>query len=91
MLLHDSRRDARLDADGARAARGPGPLALGPARDRRRAARSLDARCAPPARPVPAPGGDRRAATPEDETDWPQIAALYGELLALQRRRRSSS
>ena len=36
MLLHDSRRDARTGAAGrARAARGPGPLALGPRRDRR--------------------------------------------------------
>ena len=63
MLLHDSRRDARVDADGrARAARRPGPLALGPRGDRR-------GRCALVARawrwaagPVPAAGADRRRA-----------------------------
>ena len=36
MLLHDARRGARVDADGALvAARRPGPLPLGPRRDRR--------------------------------------------------------
>ena len=72
----------RALADGrARAARGPGPLALG--RGEIAEGRALvEARAAArPAGPVPAPGGDRRAATPAETSDWPQIVALYDELL----------
>ena len=80
MLLNDARRDARF-ADGAvvPAAR-PGPLALGPRRDRRGPGGARSRARARRPRPVRAPGGDRRAALPTSRPDWPQIAALYGEL-----------
>ena len=47
MLLHDSRRDARVDAGRrARAARGPGPLAAGTRPHRRGPPRARARRCA---------------------------------------------
>ena len=46
MLLHDARREARIERGRrAGAARGPGPLALGPRRGSRRGRRSSSARC----------------------------------------------
>ena len=88
MLLHDARRDV-TGRRGRRpgAAGGPGPLDLGPRADhggrspcssRRCAAASpASTRCRPPS----------RRATPRRRTsastDWPQIAALYGELARL--------
>ena len=69
-------------------ARRAGPDALGRQRDRGRVrprrARAEDAQ----RRAIPAPGRDRGAALPgasePEETDWPQIAALYGELIRVQ-------
>ena len=62
MLLHDARRDARLARRRARAARRPGPRALGPrARSRRAALRSTARSRSQRARPVRRPGGDRGA------------------------------
>ena len=64
MLLTESRRPARTDADGAaRAARRPGPLALGPRRSIAEGQAIVRALPAPqPARAVPDAGGDRRRA-----------------------------
>ena len=62
MLLHDSRRETRLDEIGRhRAARGSGPDALGPRADRRGRGRrrSRAERRGPAAGPVCAAGGDR--------------------------------
>jgi RNA polymerase sigma-70 factor (ECF subfamily) len=86
MLLQDSRREARLDADGE--------LVLLPDQDRTRwdfsqiteGSKLLD--LALSRRPVPRPyllqaaiaAIHARAASAE-ETDWPQIAALYGRLI----------
>jgi RNA polymerase sigma-70 factor (ECF subfamily) len=88
MLLHDSRRETRVDGDGhlvlladqdrsrwdhAQIAEG---AALVERALRRRDVGSyqLQAAIAAVHAEAPAPG----------ETDWPQIAALYGELLAIQ-------
>ena len=64
MLLTDARRAARVTAGRrARPARGAGPRPLGPAAHRRgRRARRADAGRVARARPVPAPGRDRRGA-----------------------------
>lgn len=85
MLLHDSRRDARVDA--------AGELVLLDEQDRRRWDRAQIERAL-----ALVPGALRRAGGPgryalqaaiaalhaaaptADATDWPQIAALYGEL-----------
>ena len=80
MLLNDARREARFaDGDGRAAAR-PGPLALGRRPDRRRAARRSTAR----SRSAAAARTCCRPRSPslhvDDPPDWPQIAALYGEL-----------
>ena len=84
MLLHDARRAARFARRRARAARRPGPLALGPRRRSTAGRAALDRALAlRGARPVRAPGRDRRRCTPSEPRDWPQIAALYGELAAL--------
>ena len=79
MLLQHSRRAARVDERGrARAARGAGPLALGPRRDRAGAAAGRPrADAAAAARPVRAAGGDRRRARPR--------AARRGDRLAADR------
>ena len=81
MLLHHSRRDARVDERRrAGAARAPGPHALAPRRDRRGAG---------PGRPAPAttgPYGLQAAIAAEHvaaRTDWRRVAALYGELARL--------
>ena len=60
MLLHDSRRDARVDARGRRGdPGGAGPHGLGPGRDRR-GVTAVGRRPGPgPARPLPGPGGHR--------------------------------
>ena len=84
MLLIDARRPARTDADGELVPLAKQDRALwDQALDRRRRcpARRRDGQ--EPGRRVPAPGGDRGAARPgstADETDWPQILALYGLL-----------
>ena len=88
MRLHESRRATRFDADGqARAAPGPGPLALGPRGDRR-GRRDCSSRHAASARPgsywLQAAIAACHAEAPTfDETDWPQILALYGALARL--------
>ena len=88
MLLQDSRRGARLGADGRLvAARRAGPRPLGRARRSSEGAALLERalRHRRPG-PLPAPGGDRRAprrGADGADTDWPQIAALYGELARL--------
>ena len=85
MLLHDSRRDARLDEDGelvlledqdrsrwdARRDRGGPRARRGGAPSPARPARTSSRRRSPPA-------------TRASESDWPQIVLLYDELLRLQ-------
>ena len=83
MLLHDARRAARFRRRRARAARRPGPLAVGRRADRRRARGAR-----PRARAARARGRTscrRRSprCTPTSPATWPQIAALYGELARL--------
>ena len=84
MLLHDARREARFADGDAGPARRPGPLALGPGADRRGpgGARPRRSRCGG-ARRLRAAGGDRLPAHSRSRSDWPQIAALYGELARL--------
>ena len=86
MLLHDSRRAARIDADGdAGAARGPGPRAVGPRPRSPRASRCSTARCAR----RPGRTSCRRRSPPSTptrtgrDTDWARDRALYDELVAL--------
>ena len=83
MLLHDSRRDARLRRRRARAARRPGPRAVGHRPDRARprpssTGRSRSAGAAPTSCRPRSP-----RSTPTSRRDWPQIAVLYGELARL--------
>ncbi len=91
MLLHDSRRAAPVSRRRARAARRPGPLAVGRRADRGTAARRSSARwrCTGAAPTSCRPRSPR--CTLEEQSDWPQIAALYGELAQADRTRRSSS
>ena len=87
MLLHDARRDARVDdRRRPRAARRAGPHAGGTARRSTRAP-TLVERAALRRRGGPARTSCRRRSPPcttrrraSDDTDWRQIAALYGEL-----------
>ena len=85
MLLHDAApRRARRRRRRPRAARGPGPLALGPRRDRRGRRAASTPRCAA-AEPGPyqvqaAIAACHATAPTADATDWAEIAALYGEL-----------
>ena len=86
MLFHDSRRGTRTGPNGrADPALRPGSLALGPAGDRGGGPGAEPRAPNSPARPLPARSGDRRAAhrgrRPAEEVDWPQIAALYEQLL----------
>ena len=61
MLLHDSRRGRATRRPGRdRPAGGPGPVALGRSRDRRGPRARRGGAAAPSARPIPAPGCDRR-------------------------------
>ena len=81
MLLHDARRDARLDRGGRhRGSRRAGPQPLGSSADRRGAAAGRRRRCAagPGRYAVQAAIAALhcQAARPED-TDWPQILRLY--------------
>ena len=81
MLLHDARRDARLDADGAlvlledqdRSLWDGARIERGPAR-----ARSRAARCGARARTSCRPRSPR--STSSQRTDWAQIEALYCRL-----------
>ena len=88
MLLHDARREARVDpVRRPRPARGPGSLALGRGRVSRRVRRSSSApsRAVVPARTRSRPRS-RRCTTrpaPGRETDWRQIVELYRRLLAM--------
>ena len=89
MLLHHARSaDPRRCGGRARAARRPGPRALGPAGDRLALPlvdRALTARHPPGPYALQAAiaAVHAQAARPED-TDWRQIAALYGELARAQ-------
>ena len=83
MLVNDARRDARFADGSGRPAPRPGPLALGPrSRSRRDGPRST-------ARSRSAAAGPTccRRRSPslhvDEPQDWPQIAALYGELARL--------
>jgi RNA polymerase sigma-70 factor (ECF subfamily) len=62
MLLHDSRRAARVDERQARAARRSGPLAVGSRADPRGRAFARGCDAPAPTRALPAAGGDRGAA-----------------------------
>ena len=96
MLLHDARRDTRVDAAGdlvpledqdrSRWDRGRHRRGRGHARRRPPPAASPGrTRCRP--RSPPATPPRRRAA----DTDWAEIAGLYGQLARIRRRRRWSS
>jgi RNA polymerase sigma-70 factor (ECF subfamily) len=88
MLLQDSRRDTRVDGDGR--------LVLLADQDRTRwdhdqivegtalVERALRRRDLGPYQLQAAIAAVHAGAAAPDETDWPQIAALYGELLAIQ-------
>ena len=96
MLLHDARRDARVDASGdLRAARGPGPRALGPRADRRGArAVRRQARRGRRRRPyaLQAQIAARHVAGARfADIDWPAIAELYGGSARSSRSRWSGS
>ena len=85
MLLHDSRRAARTDADGAvRLARPTRTARAGTPRRIEEGTRALD-RALRLRRPGPyqlqaAIAALHATAPTADDTDWPQIAALYGRL-----------
>lgn len=85
MLLHDARKDART-RHRPRAIWCCSRIesrALGSRADRRGAGAGAAGAAPRWAGPVRAAGGDRRAARPgatAAATDWPQIAALFGEL-----------
>ena len=82
MLLHDARREARTARRLARPARGPGSRPVEPAD--RRGPRVLE-RALSHRRPGPYQLQAAIAALHvEDETDWPQIAALYEQLARLE-------
>ena len=83
MLLNDARRDGPVRRRRARAARRPGPLALGRApRSPAGARRSIGpSRCRAAART--SSRRRSRRCTWSEPRDWPQIAALYGELAGL--------
>ena len=88
MLLHDARREARTTPDGdADSARGAGPRALGQGANGRRPGEG-GSRVARAARPdtyavqAAIAALHMRAARYED-TDWPQIAALYEVLMRI--------
>ena len=80
MLLHDSRRAARFQRRRARPARRPGPDAVGPREDRRRPRGCSTARSRCAARGPYVVQAAIASLHADDEPDWPQIAALYGEL-----------
>ena len=78
LLLQHSRREPGPTRGRSRAARGPGPGAVGPRHDRRGRRRARRRDRAASARPVPAAGGDRGAARAG--------AAARGHRLAADRR-----
>ena len=84
MLLHDARREARFaDGELVLLAR-PGPRRSGTAAQIADGRAALDRALAlRRPRPLRRPGRDRVPATPTSRSDWPQIAALYGELARL--------
>ena len=83
MLLNDARREARFADGDRRALARPGPLALGRCADRARAAPRSSAR----SRSAAAGRTCCRRRSPslhvDEPRDWPQLAALYGELARL--------
>ena len=82
MLLHDSRRAARFTRRGAGAARrsGPGAMGLGPDR---RGTNVLDRALALRGHGEYVVQAAIASLHIEEPRDWPQIAALYGELATL--------
>ena len=83
MLLHDSRRDARFRDGELRAARRPGPLAAG-TRGRSPTGRAaLDRALALRGRGPYVIQAAIASLHADEPRDWPQIAALYGELARL--------
>ena len=85
MLLHDARRDGALPRRRARAARRPGPLALGRGADRRRARARSTARSRCAGRGPYVVQAAIASLHADEPRDWPQIAALYGELARAHR------
>ena len=88
-----ARRPSRgaLSRRRAGAARRPGPLAAGTPRRSRRGAPALDRALALRGRGPYVVQAAIASLHTEEPRDWPQIAALYGELAAPHRARRSSS
>ena len=88
MLLHDARRAGRIDADGGLVLlEDQDRTAWDQAHDRGRSGAARP-RAAPAAtRSVPGAGGDRRVPRDRgrrrDDTDWQEIALLYGELVRM--------
>ena len=85
-LLQHARRDARTDpARRARRPRGAGPLPVGPSDDRRGALAASGAGSERrPYRLQAAIAACHASAPRPEDTDWPRIASLYGELLDRQ-------
>ncbi len=82
MLLLDARREARFRGRRARAARRPGPLALGRRADRHGPA-ALDRALALQGRGPYVVQAAIASLHADEPRDWPQIAVLYGELARL--------
>ena len=83
MLLHDARRDGALPRRRARAARRPGPLAAGTPRQIAAGRAALDRALALRGRGPYVLQAAIASLHADEPRDWPQIAALYGELARL--------
>ena len=83
MLLHDARREARFRGRRGGAARRPGQLALGRRRRSRPAGRCSTGRFALRGRGPYVVQAAIASLHADEPRDWPQIAALYGELSRL--------
>ena len=83
MLLHDARREARFSGRRGRAARRPGQLSLWDADQIAAGRTALDRALALRGRGPYVVQAAIAALHAEEPRDWPQIAALYGELSRL--------
>ena len=83
MLLHDARRDGALPRRRARAARRPGPLRCGTRARSPQGRAALDRALALRGRGPYVLQAAIASLHADEPRDWPQIAALYGELARL--------